>query len=277
MKVLLIISTLFFGLIGAIKSNAQSVPEIDFCDLFESYEKYEGRLISSTALITGLTVPFEDSEEDRMYSLKCNDPDHVSHITFATKQPFKFLKYRKTEERYIFAIKFVGRIVVAETLDFGHLGWARADIQIAKITQSLGLPTESKLYWPNRDAASPLKDKAKQLRAFPSQFFPSLYIPPQRLRDSVGSLLTDDFILTKKDGKTLTKDEYLKLDPPIIASYKGGGTIVGMKEIIRNKNGVSAVGSITTDDQTPDEQTFTFLLSLTYKDGSWLLNAVKLK
>jgi hypothetical protein len=261
----------------AIESNAQSIPDVDFCDLFDSYEKYEGKTISSTALMTYSTVGRLDGDESAMYSLTCNDPDHIAHISYGRKQSWNFLKNLKPETRFIFAIKFVGRITIAETLNFGHLGWTRADVKIERVKSSQSLPTESKSNRPNYDAPSRLTERARQLQAIPSQFLPSLYIPPNRMPDDVSSILSNDFIFTKKDGSILSKDDYLKSDSPMIASNKGGSTSIGMRDIKRDKNGLSAIGVVKTDLNTPHEKTFRCLLSFRLKDGHWVINSARLK
>lgn len=276
MTILRILLCIVFAFAGAIRSDAQAGPDVDFCSLFDSDNKYEGKTISTTARITYSTVGRVDGDDPVLYSLKCNDSDHFADVYFGTKQSSNFLKDLKLETLFIFEIRFVGKITVKETLDFGHLGWSRAQIKIERVKSSQALPTERKSDWPDGEAAAPLTERAKQLDVDGKIFLQSLYIQPKRMKDDISSLLSDDFLF-KNNGKTFSKEEYLKADIPIITSWKRGWTSIGITDVKRKNKGVSARGIVKTDLNTPDEKTFSCLLSFTLKDGFWIISSAQLK
>lgn len=277
MKILLLLSCFAFAFAGAFKSNAQTIPDVDICALFDSYDKYEGRTISSTALMTYSTVGRVDGGDSVLYSLKCNNPDYFATVSGGSSKTWKFLTDLKPESNFILEIEFVGRIKIGETLGFGHLGWTRAEVNIQRVKSSKVLTTEAKPNWPNHKAAAPLTARAKKVDIDGKVFLQSLYIQPKRMKDDISLLLSDDFVFKKNDGKSLSKDEYLNRDYPIIASWKGGWTSLGMSEVKRTKQGLSALGTVAIDVNTKDKQTFICRLSFILKDGFWVISSAQLE
>ncbi|MFN0278550.1 MAG: hypothetical protein ACKVRN_08110 [Pyrinomonadaceae bacterium] len=255
---------------GAVK--AQAIPEVDFCALFDSYDKYEGKTISSTALMTHSTVTRVHGDWSEFYSLKCNDQDHFALPSGGSSKTWNFLNDLKPESNFIFEIKFVGRITISELLDFGDMGWTRAEIKIQRIKSSQLVGTE--VTRPNWDASAPLTERAKRLQWDAQNFLKSVVIAPKRMEIDIPSLLSNDFVFTSKGG-SLNRNEYLNLNSPLVVN--SGEFSYGNLSTKRDKEGLTVNGVIETDRRTKDSKTFNCTMKYVLKDGFWVIKSAQLK
>jgi hypothetical protein len=263
-------------LIGAtaLQANGQRKPKfLKYCSLFDS--TFEAKTVSSRALMFYSTVSRVDGGDTFLYSRDCNEPDYVAIPRGDSKVWSKwqnFFDKLPPEEDLTLEIEFEGKPEVATAYLFGSLdGWARAEIQFSEILSIRDVTSLPSAVRPNYEAAKPQIERIEGMRISLREFLQSLY-SPNTANSFVQDFLSDDFSFVDSNGKTLKKDQYLKLNTVWTESYAG----------LKESQTSSRLMSKTTDTMiwrgilklvftSGGVKTFYCDVTLALKNGKWIL------
>lgn len=207
----------------SLSANGQRKPTfVKYCSLFDS--TYEGKTVSSSALMFYSTVTRVDGADTFLYSPDCKGTDYVAIPEGNAKVWSKwdnFFDNLPTEKNLTLEIKFEGKPEVATAYLFGSLdGWARAQIKFSKVLSIRDVTSLPIAVRPDREAPKPHIERIEGMRNKLRNFLQSLYAPSSSdtyVRDS----LAEEFLFVDSSGRTFKKDQYFTLRAAWTDPYSG--------------------------------------------------------
>jgi hypothetical protein len=196
-------------------SGQQSPPFVKYCSLFEP--TYEGKKVTSTALMFYSTVGRVDGDDTFLYSAGCNGPDYFAIPEGSSKAWGRwqaFLGKLPPEKELVLEITFEGKSEVETARLFGSLdGWVRARIIPSKVLSIRDITQTPNAVLANSDAPKPQVERIEHLQNIYRNFLQSLYAPSNAAQYVLDSL-SYDFTFVDSNGKSFKKDDYHTLNAP---------------------------------------------------------------
>lgn len=216
------VAILFVGA-PALQVNGQRGPKfVKYCSLFD--QTYEGKTVSSSALMFYSTVGRVDGDDTFLYSADCNGTDYFAIPEGNSKVWGKwqnFFDKLQPEKELTLEIKFEGKPDVETAGLFGSLdGWARAQIKFSKILSIRDVTPLPIAVRPDYEAPKPHIERIEGMRNKLRNFLQSLYAPSSS-KTYVQDALSDQFLFVDSSGRTFKKDQYFTLHAAWTDSYTG--------------------------------------------------------
>lgn len=256
----------------SVHANGQRRPAyVPYCSLFDP--GYEGQKVSSRALISYSTVTRVDGADPFLYSAGCNGPDFFAiwEIEAAAWNRWeRFFAKLPRQRHLILEIEFEGKPTVETSQLFGSLdGWARAQVDVSKITSIRDVTASPTAVRPDHDAARPNIERIERVKSDLREFLQSLPAPNEAY-NSIKNSVTDEFIFVNSEGKTFTKAQFFALSsafPPSSAGWKESVTSFSTT----SKTATSIVWRGKQQLNFPDGRTQTFYCDVTgvLRNGKW--------
>lgn len=264
-------------LLGITKNNlAQSeIKTVDYCNLFDSMETYEGQIVRTKAILVYPVVTRVDGGDRYFYSIKCNNGDFFALSDFSGlenlilwEKEFKKNSFGKADSRFQVTLtgKFTSSKIIAK---YGHLNWLRAKIDVFKIESIKNVNSRRK--FPDIKAESPLLERGLSLISANESFV--RYLSGIEFnREDIGELLSSNFILTSSKGNSINKEDFLaqnRDESAIRFTHE-------VKSIIEDKNDWKVSGTITITSNSSSIQKLNYENHFSFVKNYWKLTKSKI-
>ncbi len=174
MKLPFIAAILVLHLSLLVSAQSSAVKTVDFCASFD-FSKYNGQVIRTSGV---LSVPraaadLVDGPSPFFYSPKCNDRDHFAVANFSLNEDGSWTKKIESDltpksPLLFYSVTVEGKFSVADQPLFGHLNYARAELQVMNVVSIERIKTGVAL--PDWKADSPIYDAGGSLTDTFAQF-----------------------------------------------------------------------------------------------------------
>ena len=258
-----------------LQANEQRSPKfVRYCSLFDS--TYEGKNVSSRALMSYSTVSRVDGGDTFLYSPDCNEADNFA-IPEGNSEVWgklqNFFNKLQPEKNLILEVKFEGKPNVETSRLFGSLeGWARAQIELSKILSIRDVTSSPDAVLADHNTAKPHIERIEGMRIDLQDFLQSLYAPSSSSSSDVQNSLPNEFSFVDLRGKRFNKNQYLMLNTAF------GEATSGLKESrtssrLKSKTNSTLIwrGTLSLSYAAGPAKTYYCDVTFVLRNGKWAL------